>query len=111
MNNSEINAIIAFLLLFAPFGYICFKAYRHFKDRLTTKLSIWVFTLISLVCFFAYFYLTFWLGYYIDGRIGDSMAMASFAAFVFSVYGFIIVFIGILILTISYYIRKSSKAE
>ncbi len=106
MNNPDINAVIAFLLLLVPFGLLWFKSFRHFKSHLTTTLSKWVLTLISLVCFIAYYYLTFLLGHAIDGRIGDSIAMGAFGVVVFSVLPLIIVFTGTLILTIAYYIKK-----
>jgi len=106
MSNSDINALITFLLLLIPFGFLWFKTFKHFKNRLTTTLSKWVLTLISLVCLISYYYLTGCLGFVIDGRIGDSIAMASFAVYVFAIFPLIIVFIGTLILTITHYIKK-----
>jgi hypothetical protein len=106
MSNSDINALIAFLLLLIPFGFLWYKIFKHFKNRLTTTLSKWVLTLISLICLITYYYLMGCLGFVIDGRIGDSIAMASFAAYVFAVVPLIIVFIGTLILTIAYYLKK-----
>jgi hypothetical protein len=107
MDNYDIRALIAFLILLIPFGLIWFRIFRHLKNRLTTTLSKWVMTLISLVCFFVYFYLMFWLGMAIDGIIGDSMASASFCTIVFLIFPLIIVFIVTLILTIGYYVKKA----
>src|SRR5438105_4656450 len=106
MTNSDINAVIAFLLLLVPFGLLWLKAFRHFKNRLTTTLNKWVLTLISVICFDIYFYLAFWLGYLIDGLIGDSMGMASYAALVFSFFPLIIILVGTTILTIAHHVKK-----
>jgi hypothetical protein len=106
MTNSDIQALVTFFLLLIPFGLIWFKAFKHYKSRIKTLLSKWILTLISLLGLSAYYYLTFWLGQAIDGRIGDSMAMASFAVIVFSIFPSIIIAIVTLILTILHLYKK-----